>query len=288
MAFAQALVCTSDDPLGCGVCSACRRAVTMGEGVPSVPLHPDVIPLERGLYPKEFIGRTRDELQDLSVDQIRSLVLSRASYPPHEHKARVYILRRAEELSVSASNALLKTLEEPGANTYFVLLAARPGSLLSTIRSRTLRVRFAPLPDAVLMKVLLSHGVPADKAERIIPLCAGSASMAIELADEDASRQRDAFVQKAMDALRAKDSAPSLALAEEQGKEKPAIRVRLEALAVCLAKQAREAALRDEGSARQNATRYEIVLSTLHAIDRNAAPPLAIENMMLRLRAETG
>ena len=143
MAFAQALVCTSEDPLGCGVCSACERAVTLGEGKPAVPVHPDVIFVERGLYPPEVLGRSRPEAQELSVDQIRSVVLERVAYPPHEGKARVYIIRRAEELSISAANALLKTLEEPGRNTHFILLVSRPARLLSTIQSRTLRVRFA-------------------------------------------------------------------------------------------------------------------------------------------------
>lgn len=288
MAFAQALVCTGGDPLGCGTCSACQRAVTMGEGTPAVPRHPDVILLERGLYPPEVLGRSRPETQDLSVDQVRSVVLDRAAYPPHEGKARVYIVRRAEELSISAGNALLKTLEEPGRNTYFVLLVARPARLLSTIRSRTLRVRFAPLPDDVLRKIVLRHGVSPDEAERIIPLSAGSASAALELADVDASQERDSFVQQALSALQAKDSAASLALADGQGRDKPALRLHLEALAVHFAQQARSAALQEDPGAQRLALRHELVLRALYDLERNASPALAIENMMLRLRAETG
>jgi DNA polymerase-3 subunit delta' len=288
MAFAQALVCTAGNPTGCGGCSACERAVTMGEGVPSVPLHPDVIFVERGLYPPEVLGRTRPEAQELSVDQIRTVVLERAAFPPHEGKARIYIVRRAEELSISAANALLKTLEEPGRNTYFVLLVSRPARLLSTIRSRTLRVRFAPLGDDVLRKILASHGISSEEVERVIPLCAGSATAALELADAHASEQREAFVRQALEALQSKDSAAALAFADSQGRDKAVVRLHLGALAVHFARQAREAVLRQELSARQFALRHELVLQAISDVERNASPVLAIENMMLRLRAETG
>ncbi|MCL2824921.1 MAG: DNA polymerase III subunit delta', partial [Polyangiaceae bacterium] len=300
MAFAQALVCTeggtsggisggtSGNALGCGVCSACRRAVTMGDGVPAVPMHPDVIFLERGLYPHEMIGRLRDEAQDLSVDQVRTVVLERAAFPPHEGRARVYIVRRAEELSISAGNALLKTLEEPGSSTHFILLVARPGKLLSTIRSRTLRIRFAPLHDDVLRKILEQRGIRPEETDRVIPLCGGSASVALELADEGASRDRDAFVKQAFDALASTDSSASLSLAESLGKDKPLLKLHLEALAIRFAQRARERVMRGDIAARLDAKRHAIVLSALAGLERNASTALTVENMMLRMRAETG
>src|SRR5512140_4043379 len=54
-ALAQALVCTGGDPLGCGRCDACRRAVTFSENKPASPLHPDVAIVEKGFYPPETI-----------------------------------------------------------------------------------------------------------------------------------------------------------------------------------------------------------------------------------------
>ena len=287
MAFAQALVCTSGDPVGCGTCSACRRVVTTGSGVPEVPSHPDVIILERGLYPHEAIGRSRAEAQELSIDQVRTLVIARASFPPHEGRARVYIVRRAEEPSLSASNALLKNLEEPGNNTFFILLVSRPGKMLSTIRSRTMRVRFAPLSDSALGHILLRSGLSAQQAERVIPMSGGSAGMALVLASEEGVQQRDAFVKHAIEALAAKDSTASLDLAEADGRDRQAIRSCLEALAVYFAQQACEAVSRSDPAARYFALRHEIVLDALSGLERNAAAALLIENMMLRIRAET-
>src|SRR5262249_33830314 len=144
---------------------------------------PDVVVIERGLYPPETLGRSRGETQEISVDQIRKVVLAHACYPPHESIARVFIVRRAEELSISAANALLKTLEEPHASTYFILLTSRGPDLLDTIRSRTLPIRFAPLGDSVLRRILEAGGVSAQTAEQVVELSSGSASTALELAD---------------------------------------------------------------------------------------------------------
>src|SRR5262249_39933563 len=103
-AFAQALVCTTGDALGCGACSACRRAATLADEAPRTPLHPDVLLVGRGIYPPDAIGRSRPEISEISVDQIRKIVLVHTAYPPHEGRARVFIVRDADELSASAAN----------------------------------------------------------------------------------------------------------------------------------------------------------------------------------------
>ena len=78
-ALAQALVCESPSPQGaCEKCSACTRSVALSSAEPHIPIHPDVVILERGLYSAEALRRPRPELQEISVDQIRRLVLERA------------------------------------------------------------------------------------------------------------------------------------------------------------------------------------------------------------------
>jgi len=64
---------------------------------------------------------------------------------------RVYILDEAHMLSRAASNALLKTLEEPPAHAHFVLATTEPYKLLPTIRSRTQRFDFHPVGSEVLI-----------------------------------------------------------------------------------------------------------------------------------------
>ena len=169
---------------GCGVCSGCHRATTRSTAGAPVPMHPDVVLVRRGLYPREVLGRTTDEKVDISVDQIRRVVLERAAFPPHEGRARIIIIEDAHELSVSAANALLKTLEEPRPDTRFVLLSDRPGELLPTVRSRTLSVRFSLLHEDVIATLLERRGLDAARARAIATVSDGSMARAAEVAAE--------------------------------------------------------------------------------------------------------
>jgi DNA polymerase-3 subunit delta' len=282
--LAQALVCERRAPGtadACGSCSACTRAVPRAAG--ARPLHPDVILLERGLYDAAAIGRKSPETQDLSIDQVRTLVLARAAFPPHEGRAKVFVVRRAEELSVAAANALLKTLEEPGPRTHFVLLSSMADALLPTIRSRTQRVRFGALPDAVVTELLAAEGM--ENAEAIASLSGGSMSTALLLGDPEASAQREAFVSRAMTALAARDLGPALELAEEAkkiGKEGSA--TQLAALASSLGAQARAAAGSLERTADVAAARHGFVLAALQQLEGNASPQLTVESLFIRMR----
>lgn len=87
--------------------------------------HPDV----------HFIEAAADK-KLISVEQIRGIV-SEASLRPYEGRNKVFIIDPADSLSVSGSNSLLKTLEEPARDTSFILLTRSPDLLLPTIKSRS-------------------------------------------------------------------------------------------------------------------------------------------------------
>lgn len=267
----------------CGACSACLRTVPRDEE--RRPVHPDVVIIERGLYAPQTIGRRTPETQDISIDQIRTLVLSRAAYAPHEGRAKVFIVRRVEELSVSAANALLKTLEEPGARTHFILLTSQPDALLPTILSRTMRVRFAPLPDDVVASILESRGVEPERAREVARLAGGSVEAGEHLADPEESEARDRFVTRALEAVAAPGLEPLLALAEDAKKEKDLLRARIAALASALAAKASEAARANSREAEPLALRGRLALTALDHLDGNNAPQLVVEAMLSRMRA---
>jgi len=284
--LAQALVCerrvegTAD---ACGDCPSCRRAVPRsGE---ARPMHPDVVVIERGLYEPATIGRRTPETQDISIDQVRTLVLLHAAFPPLEGRAKVFIVRRAEELSTAAANALLKTLEEPGARTHFVLLSSVGDSLLATIRSRVQRVRFAALPDEVVADLLAESGVERSRASALARLAGGSMAAAVTLSDPEASALREEFVSRALAALDAPDLGTSLEVAEDakkSGKETAA--ARLEALAAALVAQARAAVSAPDRRADVAATRHALALAAVRQLDANASVQLAVEAMLVKMR----
>ena len=285
--LAQALVCerrAEGASEACGACRACARAVPRpGE---SRPIHPDVVVIERGLYDPAALGRRTPETQDISIDQVRVLVLARAAFPPHEGKAKVFVVRRAEELSNSAANALLKTLEEPGPRTHFVLLSATADSLLPTIRSRTQRVRFAALPDATVAELLEARGVEPARAAEIARLAGGSMATAAALGDPDESARREDFVARALAALDASDTEGAYELAEDAKKGDKASLVRqIGALAAALAERARAAAGAHDAVADVAAARHALALAALEQLDGNASAQLAMEAMLLKMRS---
>ena len=268
--------------LACGACSSCLRAVPREEE--RRPVHPDIVVIERGLYAPQTIGRRTPETQDISIDQIRTLVLSRAAYAPHEGRAKVFIVRRVEEMSVSAANALLKTLEEPGARTHFILLTSQPDALLPTILSRSMRVRFAPLPDDVVQSILEARGVEPARAREVARLSAGSVEAGEHLADPEESEARARFVTRAMEAVAAPGLEPLLALAEDAKKEKDDLRARIGALASAFAEKASEAARADHRDSAVWAARGRLALTALEHLDFNNAPQMVVESMLSRMR----
>ncbi len=290
--LAQALVCEAraGGDRACGDCSACARAVIRESVGPKgvvqrekMPVHPDVVVIERGLHDPARIGRRSPETQEISIDQIRTLVLARAQFGPHEGHAKVFIVRRAEELSISAANALLKTLEEPGPRTHFVLLTEARDWLLPTIRSRAQLVRFGALPETALLRLLAARGIDGPRAEEAARLAGGSLEAALEHADPDALTDRREFATRAFAAIGAKDASQAMGLAEAEKKDKVALRAKLEHLAAALHARAREGI--DGPEALACAEQHRIALEALVDLDANASPQLVVEAMLLGMRA---
>ena len=281
-ALAQCLQCTqpSAKSLACGTCSACRRVITLSEEAPQVPKHPDVLLVERGLYPAAILGADSAETSTINLPQIRKIVLGRVGYRPHEGRALVIIIRRADEMNANAANALLKTLEEPPERTHFLLLTSRPHRLLNTIRSRTLAVRFAPLSDGTLETILERHGV----SKSVIALAGGSASLALALADEQGLADKQCFVDAMSNGLNAPDLAQGLSQLDLKGSDRLELREQLGWFAQHLAKIARELLVEAPEESERNARRYPIVLATMAELERNANPALAVEALVTRLR----
>jgi len=275
-ALAQTLVCELGGPRACEKCSACQRAVRISGEEPHVPAHPDVILLQRGLYRGQL---SANEATGISIEQVRRMVLERVGFGPHEGRARVFIVRDADELTVSAANALLKTLEEPGQGTHFVLLTSRPNRLLDTIRSRTLPVRFSPLSDALVARILQEKGLDPKAAV----LAQGSVASALDLASEDAVAEREEFVAAARAAVAARDLAPAIKFAEAR-RERDTLRRLLAYFAQSLALAGREQVAVRVELAERSAEQHKIVLSAMQDVDRNVSPALALESMIYRLR----
>lgn len=143
--------------------------------------HPNVLHLTRPAN-----ERTKGFKTVITVDEIRRL--SRfLSMTAHDGGYRIVIVDPADDLNVSAANALLKSLEEPPARTVFILIAHSPGALLPTIRSRCQVVRLQPLSGEEIFAVLgaLGLAVPpsAEAQAALAERAAGSVRSAILLTE---------------------------------------------------------------------------------------------------------
>lgn len=129
--------------------------------------HPDYRELRR--LPKKD-AKAEDELaRSITVDQVRSLGPFLGTMPSLSPR-RVIVIDAADDLErPGASNALLKSLEEPPASTVFLLVSHAPGRLLPTIRSRCRVLRFEEL-GAQDMAAVLHHALPEADADEIAAL----------------------------------------------------------------------------------------------------------------------
>lgn len=143
----------------CGVCRDCRlyRAGT----------HPDVLIVT----PEE--GKT-----ETTVDAARS-VPTFLALTPHLAKNRVAIITHADGLNRSAANALLKTLEEPPADSYLLLVSDTPDKLLPTVRSRCQRLTLIK-PDRKTALEFLVDAKQSDPA-RALDMAHGAPLLALAL-----------------------------------------------------------------------------------------------------------
>ena len=131
-----------------------------------------------------------DAASNNSVDNIRDLTDSVHLGLGATAKRKVYLIDEVHMLSAAASNALLKTLEEPPEHVVFVLATTNPEKVLPTIRSRAQHFEFSLLPqgelEALLAHVLGHEGIDADsEAVAVIARAgAGSARDALSLLDQ--------------------------------------------------------------------------------------------------------
>ena len=179
--LARVLLCETPraDGAPCNVCPGCHY---IGAGQ-----HPD-------LRIVDTYERSDDEVKAVEwivVDRIRAL-LQWAELTSHRGGAKVALIDPAERMNAAAANALLKTLEEPPANTHFLLVSHQPGRLPATIVSRCQRVA-APIPETVAARNWLA-GQGIANAERLLAQAHGAPLAALALASADYQHERRAWL----------------------------------------------------------------------------------------------
>ncbi len=103
--------------------------------------HPRLMLIRRTYDPK-----SKRFSASIPVDEVRRL-RNFLTHSTTQGRRRVIIVDQADDLNLSAANALLKVLEEPPERTHFLLISSEPGRLLATIKSRCRRLEMSALGD---------------------------------------------------------------------------------------------------------------------------------------------
>jgi DNA polymerase-3 subunit delta' len=140
--FAKAVSCPVQPTDACDTCATCKKI--------DADNHPDILD----------IGPDGNAIR---IEQIRTLQ-QRLSYRPYEQDHIVIILDGCERLTPPATNALLKTLEEPPGHALLLLLTSHKTTLPLTLTSRCQLVPFRALTPADLRTILKRRGVECEEA----------------------------------------------------------------------------------------------------------------------------
>ena len=176
-AFARSLLCDSprEDGHACDACRACKLV--------AAATHPDLVRISFELRDD---GKPRTEL---TVDQMRALG-ARLALTAQFGGAQIALIDPADAMNHAASNALLKTLEEPTPGTIIVLIADFPSRLSATIRSRCQRIEFRAPENKIALQWLAAQGVGARPAAEALDASDGNPGLALDWARGEAMKLR--------------------------------------------------------------------------------------------------
>lgn len=214
--LAKAILCEADG--GVETCGQCASCLLLASGN-----HPDFRLVEAGAGAEDSVEETAETVAEpkpakkasrqILVDQIRALGDEFIWITSHRGRAKVVVISPAEDMHPSAANAVLKMLEEPPGDTYFVLVSHRPERVLPTIRSRSFQIGFTPPAPDLALQWLKKNG--AGDAKVALAMASNSPLSALSsLADADFWTRRKALLEQLVaprfDVLSAADRAEPL------------------------------------------------------------------------------
>src|SRR5882672_9439820 len=163
--LAKALNCRHRDGVeACDECSSCKRISRST----FPPFTSEDDNKQRMIWSEHTdVAMVRPYKQLIRVPPMRELERE-ANFRPFEGAARVFIVEDADYMNDAASNALLKTLEEPPPASHLILTTSNPTALLATIRSRCQMIRFAPIDAAEVEQFLIEQRSVSDDDARLL------------------------------------------------------------------------------------------------------------------------
>lgn len=170
--FARALLCEA--PVRGAACEKCSHCAKTARGT-----HPD------------FAVTEPNDKSNIVIGDIRQ-ILAKISLRPFEARCQVLVIDDADGMNEESQNALLKSLEEPPDNVYFILVSSDLSRLLATVVSRCQRIAFDFLSESDLEKAVAAQpGVEGPRVRELARLLRGSLERLPVLLDLDTREAED-------------------------------------------------------------------------------------------------
>jgi DNA polymerase-3 subunit delta' len=174
--LAKAVNCLSLEGDSCDSCSSCLKI--------DKNQHPDIHFIEPEPSDAIKIEYMRDLKKDINLR-------------PYEAKKKVFVINDAHRLTAEAANALLKTLEEPPANSLIVLVSSKATLLFKTIISRCKIIRFCPLESSMLKDILgKDYGLDNNLAHFLAYFFEGRIGSILRLKDTDVLKDKNRIIDE--------------------------------------------------------------------------------------------
>lgn len=161
--FSRSIFCTSLEQKPCGECQACRLVA-------------------KKAY-LDFYTLGKDG-QELSADNVREFMHSLQMANILGAK-KIAIIYNAENMNIFGANALLKTIEEPPANTYIILISDNINLLPATVISRCQLLKFQALKKNEMEQWMDNFDFNDQERQTIINLSFGKPGLALQLMQEN-------------------------------------------------------------------------------------------------------
>lgn len=163
--LARSHLCEGSQHRPCDSCGVCRRMLSGG--------HANLLRLSLAAREKS-----------IKIDQLRALLQQLALHPVEEGQ-RFVIIRDVDLMTIQAQNALLKSLEEPGEGTFFILTTANELAVLPTVLSRCQIQRLFPWADDRCQTFFERQGYGHEEAKALAARCNGRPGQALLMMSND-------------------------------------------------------------------------------------------------------
>lgn len=179
--FAKMILCSSENNKPCNNCKSCTEFI--GES------HPD------------FMKISPEDGKSIKIEQVRFMQEKIAEKPVTSTK-KVYLISQGETMTREAANSLLKTLEEPPEYATIILTTANESKILTTIKSRCMKIHFQPIPEEQILLYLKENGLDSDITDNMLKQCEGSIGKALKINE---SKEQYMQVEKIISMLNKKN-----------------------------------------------------------------------------------